>query len=102
MSKPREDLQTLLEDLLGSPNVYYQTPPSLGMKYPAIKYSRSRFDIKHADDIKYSNMTCYELIVIAKRPDDPVIQKLMELPYCSYDRHYTADNLNHDALTLYW
>lgn len=100
MSKPREDLQTLLEQLLESRNVYYQ-PPS-GMKYPAIKYKKSRFDTKHANDIKYASMTCYELIVIAKLPDHPVIQKLMELPYCSYDRHYVADNLNHDALTLYW
>lgn len=102
MSKPREDLQTLLEQLLESRNVYYQTPTSSGMKYPAIKYKKARFDVKHANDIKYASLTCYELIVIAKQPDHPVIQKLMELPYCSYDRHYTADNLNHDALTLYW
>lgn len=102
MSKPREDLQTLLEELLESSNVYYKTPMSLAMRYPAIKYKKSRFDVKHASDIKYASMTCYELIVIAKQVDHPVIEKLMELPYCSYDRQYVADNLNHDVLTLYW
>ena len=72
------------------------------MGYPAIRYSRNDFDIKHANDGVYSKKTRYEIIVIDKNPDNPVIEKLMELPYCSYDRHYTSNNLNHDVLTLYY
>lgn len=98
----REDLQYKLEEIFGSKNVYYQSPPSTGMKYPAILYSKSRISVKRANDRNYSTRTAYELIVIDRLPDNPVIQRLMELPYCSYDRVYKADNLYHDVLTLYY
>ena len=98
----QEQLQSKLEELLGSENVYYQSPPSIGMKYPAILYSKSKIDSKYADNKKYSMNTKYELIVIDKRPDNPVIKELLSLPYCSYDRAYKADNLYHDSLTLYY
>ena len=98
----RIDLQSLLERLLGSRNVYYQPPESVKMEYDAIRYSKQRFETKHANDAKYSKMNCYEIIVIARKPDHPVIDKLLDLPYCSYDRYYVSDNLNHDVLTLYF
>lgn len=98
----REDLQFLLEDIFGSKNVYYQPPETIKMQYPAIRYSKSRIDSTYANNAKYSMRDCYELIVISRRPDDPVIKKLLRLPYCSYDRHYVADNLNHDILTIYY
>lgn len=98
----RLDLQSLLEDMLGSKNVYYQPPESIKMQYDAIRYSKKIIRSTYANDGKYSMLDCYELIVIAKRPDNPVIKKLLALPYCSYDRHYVADNLNHDVLTIYY
>ncbi len=98
----RLELQSLLEELLGSKNVYYQPPESVKMQYDAIRYSKKQIDVSHADDRKYSMQDCYELIVIARRPDHPVIKKLLELSYCRYDRHYVADNLNHDVLTIYY
>ena len=98
----RLELQTLFEELLGSRNVYYQPPESIKMSYTAIKFSRSDIDIRHADDTAYSKMTRYEVTVIAKVPNDPVIDKILDLPYCSYDRHYVSDNLHHDVLTLYY
>lgn len=98
----RLELQTTLEKMLGSRSVYYQPPENLKMNYPAIRYSKSKVDIKYADDKNYNNMTRYELIVIDRNPDNPVIDALLGLPYCSYDRSYKSDNLNHDALTLYY
>ena len=97
----RLDLQSKFEELLGGTNVYYDPPVNVQMKYDAIRYSKKRPDVKHANDKRYNNMNCYEVIVIAKRPDHPVIEKLLDLPYCSYDRHYPADNLHHDVLTIY-
>ena len=35
----RLDLQTFLEELLESKNVYFQPPESVKMKYPAIVYA---------------------------------------------------------------
>ena len=98
----RLELQSKLETLLGSRNVYYQPPESKKMEYPAIRYSKSNIRITHANDAKYSKNNRYELIVIAKDPDHEVIDKLLELPYCSYDRRYMADNLYHDTFTLYY
>lgn len=98
----RLDLHSKLEELLGNKNVYYQPPESVKMNYPAIRYSKSKPRGKYANNAVYSKMNCYELIVINKTPDHPVISKLEDLPYCSWDRWYVADNLNHDVLTIYY
>lgn len=98
----RLDLQSKLEELLNSKNVYYQSPENNKMEYPAIKYSKSNISSRHANNAKYSNFTRYEIIVIDRRPDNDVIQKILELPLSSFDRHYKSDNLNHDIITLYF
>ena len=97
----RLQLQTMLEEAFESKNVYYQSPPSNGMKYPAIKYNKKKPDIRLANNKKYFRKNCYEIIVISKLPDNPVIEKLLDWDMCSWDRHYIADGLNHDVLTLY-
>lgn len=98
----RHELQNLLETLLGSKNVYYQTPEPIKMKYPAIIYSRKRSDTKYANNKKYIKRNCYEIIVISKIPDDPVIEKIENLPMCELDSSYKSDNLNHNVLILYY
>ena len=98
----RLELHSVFQELLGSSNVYYQPPESIKMQYDAIRYSKKTIDSKYANDRKYSMTDCYEVIVISRLPDNPVIKKLLSLPYCSYDRHYVADNLHHDVLTIYY
>ncbi len=98
----RLELQNKLEELLGSKNVYYQPPESLKMEYPAIIYSKSRVETTKADNSTYLKNIRYDITVLDKRPDNPVIDKLMDLPYCSYDRTYKSDGLNHDVLSLYY
>ena len=100
--KTRLDLSKLLRELLGSDNVYYQPPESIKMSYPAIRYSKSDIDTQHANDGKYIKKPRWEIIVISKFPDNEVIEKLLDLEYCSFDRHYIADNLHHDVLTLFY
>lgn len=98
----REDLQAKLEELLGVKHVYYQPPEALRIEYPAIIYSKSRIDTKKANNTTYKKDTRYDVTVVDRRPDNPVIEKLLELPYCVYDRPYKSDNLNHDVLTIYY
>ena len=95
-------LQNLLEKILGNRQVYFQPPESVSMSYPAIKYSRSNMNIKHADDSIYLQRVRYEIIVIDRKPNNQIVEELVKLPYCSYDRGYKANNLNHDVLTLYY
>lgn len=98
----REQLQSELETLLGARHVYYQPPASVKMEYPAIKYSKTKIKSTRANGAIYYSNTCYEIIVIDNKPDNPVINKILALPYCSYDRCYKADNLYHDVFTLYY
>lgn len=98
----RIELQKLLEELLGSRNVYYKPPESVKMKYPAIVYFKSGIAVKKADNSLYKKDRRYTVTVIDRQPDNPVIDKLLELPMCSYDRFYISSNLDHDVLTLYY
>lgn len=98
----RLDLHNKLKELLGLPNVYYQSPENTKMEYPAIRYSLSKISSRYADNTNYSNLTRYEIIVIDRKPDNPVIRKILDCNYASYDRHYVSDNLNHDVLTIYF
>lgn len=98
----RIDLQRLLENLLGSDHVYYDPPETVKIKYPAIIYSKDSVQSKRADNSRYQTLTRYNLIFVDRRPDNPIIDTLLDLPYCSYDRHYTSDNLHHDSLTIYY
>lgn len=98
----RVELQAKLERILGSRNVYYQPPESVKINYPAIVYSRDDIDTRYADDKAYTHTKRYEIIVIDRKPDNEVIDRILELPLCSFDRHYTSDNLHHDVLTLYY
>lgn len=100
--RTRLTLQTKLEDLLGSNHVYYQPPENLKMEYPAIRYSKNDIENIYASNIKYISRDVYDLIVIDKKPDNPVIKKLLELPYSEFDRHYVADGLNHDIIRIFY
>jgi hypothetical protein len=91
----------MLEELLESDDVYYNPPESIRMTYPAIVYSKKKIDKMTANNAAYLLKPCWEIIVIDTLPDNPVIKKLLALPYCSYDRAYIANNLHHDVLTLY-
>lgn len=97
----RLDLQGIFEELLGSTNVYYDPPASIQMKYDAIRYKKLPPNTKYASDRRYKVMKGYEVTVISKLPDNPIIEDLLDLEYCSYDRHYVADNLHHDVLTIF-
>lgn len=98
----RIELQTMLEELIGSRNVYFQPPASVRMQYPAIVYSRSKIETEFANNLVYKRAIAYEVIVIDKNPDSEIVEKVSFLPSCKHDRHYTADNLNHDVFTLYY
>lgn len=96
----REELQTLLEEVLGSRNVYFQPPSNIHMKYPAIVYSRSRIANTHANDDVYKQSFSYEVTVIDSNPDSEIVAKMSLLPMCRHDRHFKSDNLNHDVFTI--
>lgn len=98
----RLDLQTLFENLLGSRNVYFQPPANVQMKYPCIVYNRDNADTKFAGNKPYRNVKRYQVTVIDRDPDSAIPDKIAGLPMCSFNRFFTADNLNHDVFTLFF
>ena len=98
----RIDLQKILEDLLGSRNVYYQPPNTVKMKYPAIVYSRDTINVRHANNHKYLGRVAYSVTLIDSSPQSEFLEKIEALPLCSHTRHYTTEGLNHDVFRLYY
>jgi hypothetical protein len=98
----RLNLQQILVNILGSNNVYFQPPENVKLKYPCIIYERSDIRQRHADNLPYISMVRYSLTLITRSPESELVKAILELPYCSYDRYYAADTLNHDVFTLYY
>jgi hypothetical protein len=96
------DLQAIFEDILGSRHVYFQPPSTVKMSYPCIVYRRNKVDEKRANNKLYLRKQGYQITVIDKDPDSLIPGKVLELPLCSFDRNYTADNLNHDVFNIYY
>lgn len=98
----RVELQTLLETVLESRNVYFQPPESIKLLYPCIIYERSFADTRFADNVPYAYSQQYKLTIIDKNPDSIIPGRVKSLPSCKFERHYTVDNLNHDVYNIYY
>ena len=97
----RLELHEKFKEILGSTNVYFQPPTR--MSYPCIKYSLAGIDTKRANNAIYKSINRYEVIVIDYDPDSTIHTKILEsFRMCSFDRAYSANNLNHFVLTLYF
>lgn len=108
-------LQKLLEDILGSDDVYYQPPsnvfggkpqrngaPVLRMNYPCIRYELDYVDVRYANNNPYTINRRYSITYISREPDDVMVDKMIHLPLCRFDRFYTTSDLNHYVFRLYF
>lgn len=91
-----------LVNILGSRNVYYQPPETIKLSYPAIIYERNRIENTFADDNVYVQDHSYTVMVVDPDPDSLIVDELSRFPMSRFDRHYVADNLNHDVFTIYY
>ena len=98
----RLELHQILVNILESNNVYFQPPATIHLNYTCIIYQRAKIAQKYANNITYNDIVRYDIILITRDPDTELVDKLLELPYCSYDRYYAADGLNHDTFTIYY
>ena len=98
----RLELHDILVEILGSKYVYFQPPEKVKMNYPCIVYELSKIKSTMADNKRYLNTKRYSITIIDPNPDSSIHEKMLELPYSSFDRFYTYDNLNHWVYTLYF
>jgi hypothetical protein len=96
----RSLLQSLLEEI--TENVYFQPPISILMQYPCIRYARDNSKLEHADNRLYKHTKRYQVTVIDRNPDSELPDLVVELPLCSMDRYFVADDLNHYVFTLFF
>ena len=97
----RLELQAELLKFL--PNVYFQPPPSITMKYPCIIYNKTGRNRHFADDVIYLSQQGYQITVIDANPDSTVAEDIeAHFQYCGIGQYFTADKLNHTTLSLYY
>lgn len=95
-------LQSLLEDLLESKNVYFQPPESQKLNYPSIIYNLNYVDTSRANNKLYRFKKRYQVILIDRDPDSKFFDRFLQLAYCTFDRFYTENGLNHWSFNLYF
>lgn len=65
-------------------------------------YQRDRRETRHADNKPYKSTKRYQVTIIDANPDSDIPDKIAELPLSSFERFFTADQLNHDVYTLFY
>ena len=99
----RKELQTKLEEFLGSKNVYFKAPESGKMSYPCIKYDLIKMDVYKASNKIYRKDDAYKVTLISKNPDIELKDTILySFDYISFNTSYKADNLYHYVYTLYY
>lgn len=102
MGRPRSELQSLLRDVLGSSQVYFQKPSNTQMLYPAIVYKYDYASTRFGNNLPYSITKRYEITVMDRNPDSDIPDKIAKLPMCVFDRFFVVDGLNHFVYKLFF
>ena len=97
----RQLLQSTLESILGSRNVYFQPPSGFQMQYPCIVYTLDNDFVARANNKLYHRMLRYSVTSIDRNPESTTPDKLVMLPYSSFERSFVADGLNHQVFNVY-
>lgn len=85
----------------GDRHTYLDPPPSVRMRYPAIKYSLNNIDSKFANDRAYKFAPSYEVILIDTDADTQYLEPILGIPHCRFNRFYIAEGLYHWVFTIY-
>lgn len=102
MIKTRLAFHSILEGILGNRNVYFQPPANIQLKYPCIVYSLTEIQEKTASNKKYKRDYSYKVTLIHKDPDNPIVDKLSNLPYSDLKSTFCTQGLNHYVFTIYY
>ena len=99
----RIELQSNLEAVLGSRNVYFQPPESLKLKYPAIVYGLADIMTDKANNRNYIRKHRYTVTLIHTDPDNELKDSILDLfNNISFDRVYASDGLYHYVYDLFF
>lgn len=99
----RMKIQEMLKKHLGIKNLYFDPPRSIQMKFPCVVYDMENPVIQYADDRPYQFSYRWNITIIDRdgTKGEYYLRKMLELPYCSFDRKFVTDNLYHFIFTLH-
>lgn len=72
------------------------------MVYPCIVYKKDRASTEFADNSPYRFTQRYQVTVIDTDPDSVISTKMNFFPMTLFNRHFTANDLNHDVFVTYF
>lgn len=100
--KSRIELQTKLEEILGSKNVYFQPPTSVSLKYPCFVYSFEGIDTIKANNGNYIKSYRYEITHIYKKLDNRMTEKILDsFQMISQNNCIVVDGVYNENFTLF-
>lgn len=95
-----ETLQLYMEDKV---KIYYQPPENIKLKYPCIVVELSNALIDYADNLSYLKNKRYSLTLMCLDADnDEHVNKLLDLPMCTFDRRFINERIVHDVFNIYY
>lgn len=104
MAKTRRELsQDLKKVLPGISHFYFSPPNGTQLQYPCCIYKLVGDNKFYADDIPFFRAKRYTVTIIDQNPDSEFSDQLIAgFPYCTLDRPFTMDNMNHFVHTLFY
>lgn len=82
---------------------YFSPPADKDITYPCIVYNYTNDDEEFADNVIYRSYRRYTITIIDEDSDSEIPIKLKNiLPYCTSDRNFASDGLNHFVYTLFY
>lgn len=102
MAQSQQELQTLLSELPGVTEAYFQKPGNLTLVPPYIVYELDDEYVLRADDRVHAYFNRYTVTVVVRDQDSPIPGMVRDLPFASFDRMFIAGQLYHFVYNLYF
>lgn len=97
------ELQVILQEIMGSYKVYYQPPENLKLTYPCIVYVLSNALSDYADNKPYMKTKRYQITLMTRTADNAqFVDAILDLPMCTFDRQFITENIVHDVFNIYF
>lgn len=99
----RLQLQSKLEEVIGSRHVYFQPPETMRLEYPCVVYFKNALPVKYANNKIYKKKQAYTLTYVDKNPDSEMPNTILHaFSFIRTDSYYRTEGLNHTKFTLYF
>jgi hypothetical protein len=102
VAQSQAELQTLLREIEGVTEAYFQKPGNLTLTPPYIVYEIDDEYVARADDTAFAFWNRYTVTIVDRDPDSPIRATVRDLPHASMDRKFISGGLYHFVYNLYF